>query len=42
MPTYMDEHDIPGVTAEAVAALRRKADTVRILGSYPLGGPPPV
>ncbi len=31
-----------GVTAEAVAALRRKADTVRILGSYPLGGPPPL
>lgn len=31
-----------GVTAEAVAALRGKADTVRILGSYPLGCPPPL
>jgi prephenate dehydratase len=31
-----------GITAEAVGALRRKAGTVRILGSYPLGGPPPL
>lgn len=31
-----------GVTAEAVAALRDKAETVRLLGSYPLLAPPPV
>jgi prephenate dehydratase len=31
-----------GVAAEAVAALRAKAETVRILGSYPVSGPPPI
>jgi prephenate dehydratase len=31
-----------GRTAEAVAALRGKAETVRILGSYPPAGPPPL
>ena len=31
-----------GMTAEAVAALRGKAETVRVFGSYPLGGPPPI
>jgi len=30
------------VNAEAVAALGEKAETVRILGSYPLEGPPPL
>jgi prephenate dehydratase len=31
-----------GVAAEAVGALRAKAETVRILGSYPVSGPPPI
>ena len=31
-----------GVTAAAVEALRSKAETVRILGSYPVSGPPPL
>ena len=30
------------VNAEAVAALRLKAETVRVLGSYPLRAPPPL
>lgn len=30
-----------GPAAEAIAALRAQAESVRVLGSYPLGGPPP-
>lgn len=31
-----------GAPAEALAGLRGKAETVRLLGSYPVGGPPPL
>jgi len=31
-----------GQVADAINALRSKAESVRILGSYPVGGPPPV
>lgn len=31
-----------GITGEAIAALRGKAESVRVLGSYPLGGRPPL
>lgn len=31
-----------GPVADAINALRSKAESVRILGSYPVGGPPPV
>lgn len=31
-----------GIVAEGIEALRRQAETVRILGSYQVGGPPPL
>ena len=31
-----------GIVAEGIAALRAKAGIVRVLGSYPTGGAPPL
>ena len=30
------------VVAGGIEALRERAETVRVLGSYPVGGPPPI
>lgn len=41
---FLDLDDAAGdaTTSEAIEALREKAESVRVLGRYPVGGPPPL